>query len=275
MPFRNAGPIQYWRPSWREIVRHRFLRNPGDELGPQLVAALLARHAVGLASWRKLGKRLFTIGSIAQLARAGDVVWGAGLRSAALAEHLHPDVDLRAVRGPLTAEAIRIKHGIECRVYGDPGLLAPHLLGLPRRRSQPSARIPRMLFLSHFADPRTPPRHFEHVRMIGGPRRVLDAIGRADIVLSSALHGIVLAEACGVASVWMTGLSREPEFKFLDYYLGTHRPKPRSVSGFRGWESAVGAPPVFNEEALLDAFPLDCFEVEARTSPMQPVQPAL
>jgi pyruvyltransferase len=266
MPFRSVGPIRYWRPSLREVVRHRFLRNPGDELGPQLVAALLARYGVGVASWHKLGKRLFTVGSIAQLARAGDVVWGAGLRNAALAEHLHPEVDLRAVRGPLTAEAIRARHGIECCVYGDPALLAPHLLGLARRRRHRPARIPRILFLSHFADPRTPPRHIAHARMIGGPRRILAAIGRADVVLSSALHGIVLAEACGVASVWLTGLSREPEFKFLDYYLGTQRQQPRSVSCFSGWENAVSAPPVFDEEALLRAFPLDCFRDDARTS---------
>lgn len=263
MPFRSAGPVRYWRPSVREAWQHRFLRNPGDELGPQLVAAVLSQRDSHLQNWRRRGKRLLTVGSVVQLARTGDVVWGAGLRTPELASVLPRNIELRAVRGPLTADAIRAKLGIDCRVFGDPGLLAPRLFGLQPRSAADAARRleghPRVLFLSHFADPRTPARGMEHRRMVGEPRTILHAIERADVVLASALHGIVLAEAMGVPTVWLGGLAREPEFKFLDYYAGTQRFQPRCSATFEGWLDALNEPPVFSESQLLDAFPMDCF----------------
>ncbi|MET0386197.1 MAG: polysaccharide pyruvyl transferase family protein [Polyangiales bacterium] len=272
MPFRSRGPVRYWRPGLREAVRHRFMRNPGDELGPTIVSAVLAQKHSALEAWSRSGRRLLTVGSVVQLARPGDVVWGAGLRSAELANVLSHDIDVRAVRGPLTADAIKARLGIDCRVFGDPGLLVPELLGLPRRdraRLQTLPRDPQVLFLSHFADPRVPPRRMRHLRMIGKPGRILAAIQASDVVLSSALHGIVLAEALGVPTVWVAGLDREPPFKFLDYFHGTQRNNPRSITSFMGWESAINVEPRFSASDLLEAFPLDCFSQRPFTNPWQ------
>jgi pyruvyltransferase len=258
MPFRSEGPITCWRPSLREAFRHRFLRNPGDELGLLLTAAVLEQRGRRISQWTRPGRRMLAVGSVLQLARPGDVVWGAGLRNAELAPHLSPSIDVRAVRGPLTADALRKHAGIECSVFGDPGLLVPRLLGRPPRVAARGME-PRVLFLSHFADPREPPRSIRHLRMVGAPQRILAALAETDVVISSALHGIVLAESMGLPTVWLAGIAREPEFKFLDYFYGTGRSAPARVEGFRGWECSVNDPAVVDEGALLEAFPIDCF----------------
>jgi pyruvyltransferase len=220
---------------------------------------MLQSHGEQLEAWSRPGKRLLAIGSVVQLARQGDVVWGAGLRSASLAEEVSARVDVRALRGPLTADALRASCGIDCRVFGDPGLLAPQLLHLTKCTPRRQPGTPHLLYLSHFGDDRPAPRHFKHLRMTGDPRDIIAAIRHADIVVSSALHGIVLAEAFGVPAAWLSGLSREPDFKFLDYYYGTQRESPLRMERSNNWEDFINPPPRFSSDALLKAFPLDCF----------------
>lgn len=54
-------------------------------------------------------------------------------------------------------------------------------------------------------------------------KHFIDEIAQSDMVISSALHGIILAEAYGVPTVYLKDTEINQDFKFDDYYSGTGR----------------------------------------------------
>ena len=49
-------------------------------------------------------------------------------------------------------------------------------------------------------------------------------IFNTELILSSSLHGVILAEAYGIPAVLIRN-ENEPLFKYKDYYMGTGRDK--------------------------------------------------
>ena len=86
-------------------------------------------------------------------------------------------------------------------------------------------------------------------------------IASAGLVVSSSLHGIVVAEAYGVPAVPVAS-STEPVFKYEDYYAGTGRELPAPAATWQDGLRAAPAPPIshWSPEPLLDAFPADLWE---------------
>lgn len=126
--------------------------------------------------------------------------------------------DVLAVRGPLTLE--RIKHTSKNVVLGDPGLLADelvkvttrdHLLGIlphwtdTRLRNDGRFQQYNPLFISPFDD----------------PLDVIAQIGRCQKLVTSSLHGMILADAFGIPRRFEMSPRMLPEeggtFKYRDY----------------------------------------------------------
>lgn len=146
-------------------------------------------------------------------------VWGTGF-----IEECRPRCSqfrYHAVRGKLSAGLIR---DIEIETLGDPGLLAnilwPNLRLTPKRY-----RIGIVPHYSHRAD--------EQVRQLCGILKnsividvfqdvedVLRQIASCEFVLSSSLHGLVVADSFGVPNAWIKFAEklRGDDFKFRDYY---------------------------------------------------------
>ncbi len=252
----NGVEVVHWNPQ-RTITRRpigRYLpslgatRNFGDMLAPAIVRLLIGeRLAAGSSS------RLVAVGSIMHLARDGDVVWGTGVngkvpRSEIVARRL----DVRAVRGPLTASVLRGMRFTIPETYGDPGLLAPLLLGIGRA---PSPRFP-VTALPNLHDRRTwfglpgyfsPRSPYESVI-----RRIADSAQ----VVTSSLHGIVIADALGVP-VSLVRPGSEDMFKYEDYYEGTGRHLPQVHESFAAGIDSPAPPLTSEPKCLTAAFPSD------------------
>lgn len=252
--------IVHWNPRLRLASKGVLWRVPrvarennfGDLLGPWLVARMC--DVLGLGRAVSQEHRLLTIGSIINTAgRRGDIVWGSGIHG----NHLPlvrplPHLDVRAVRGPLSAEVLR-SSGIKVpQVYGDPALLIPHLwsdreLGI-RRKHGGTVIVP------NFYDmPGAPPNS---VNPRGDLLERVRAIASASRVIASSLHGIIIAEAFDVPAVLVASKS-ERTFKYDDYYQGTGRGLPATAPD---WDSALKAPPAdpipaWKPEPLIRAFP--------------------
>jgi pyruvyltransferase len=258
-------PLLPWRlDRWRPLGRRS--RNFGDLLGPLVVAGLAGAPVRAVRTDQDLdqavGVRLLSVGSILHLARDGDVVWGSGVNGK-VPLHAPPArrLDVRAVRGPLTRRALA-ELGIEVpEVYGDPGLLVPAvvpgLVELAQTKTRAVTVLPHMSEL---------PRGRRDGRVLS-PRAplgdVLRTIAQSERVVTSSLHGYVVAEALGVP-VQLVRPLREPLFKYRDYVEGTSRELPRVYpdvgSALRDQVHVID--PVSAPRALTDAFPHDLFPDE-------------
>jgi pyruvyltransferase len=249
----------------RLLRSRKRIDNFGDLLGPLMVPAILERRGLKLPAPGRPGRAkrtLLTVGSILHFARDGDVVWGSG-RNGRMPDRMHRfrHLDVRMTRGPLTRDFL-MQRGIDvpATVYGDPGLLLPylfpHVAAMTREARHDVTFVPHM----HDCVP------LEHAHLTIDPRRpfweVVERIARSRLVVSSSLHGIIIAEALGLPARCVR--SREQgDFKYRDYYLGTGRGEYTVASTVEEALSLGGeAPAVFSPEAMLSTFPYELFDAD-------------
>lgn len=139
-------------------------------------------------------------------------VCGAGLlRPASRIDLTHARI--LALRGHLTAD--RVTGNLDTTVLGDPGLLAPRFI------PQPIAKY-ELGVVPHWSDTelrdRFPHAHFIDVRK--PPNEVIAEIARCQRVISSSLHGLIVADAYGIprqAELFAQAQHEGGDFKFRDY----------------------------------------------------------
>ena len=266
-----------WNPSkpvvpgrlGRKLPIRRKVNNFGDLLGPLVVRRLLERE--GISEYRaRSSRRLITVGSVMHFAQDGDVVWGTGVNGKISRDrHRFSALDVRAVRGPLTADFLR-DMGINApRIFGDPALLLPGLDSRLRRWSaDPTFEL---TIVPNFNDWAKYPRTAEVLNPRLHPDVCLERIARSRLVISSSLHGVIVAESLGIPAILIKS-THEPVFKYEDYFRGTDRPLPRiSESLDEAVHRGETIPPLSWDGAeLLDAFPRDLWERDAEQRQMAP-----
>ncbi|WP_421682587.1 polysaccharide pyruvyl transferase family protein [Stutzerimonas urumqiensis] len=202
-------------------------QNFGDYLSPLLVEMLSGRK-VEYAPVQRAD--LMAVGSIlgreAKAKRLGFLphrlhIWGTGTgaeQASYSGRHYY-----HAVRGALTRA--QIDSSCSDPMLGDPGLLAPWVLG-DRKRPVVAKQI-RVGLIAHYAD-QAEPVLAELLASIPGARlinvfspvkQVLAEIASSDFVLSSSMHGLIVADSFGVPNQWLLlSRGRISEYKFADYY---------------------------------------------------------
>lgn len=240
-------------------LEHQPVNNFGDLLGPLIVTEILRRRGLS-PDEAPLSRRLLSVGSVLHSAKAGDVVWGTGINGKVRnVRYRDWSLDVRAVRGPLTAQRLRRAGHEVPSVYGDPG----SLMGLLWKREdfrRADLEVPVIVVpnFNDFADettdaellnPRSPLTH------------CLAAIASAELVVASSLHAIIVAEAFGVPAQRFKSRS-EPDFKYEDYYQATGR-TTHTCAATADEAIALGAAsgtPRLDVTPLLEAFPWDLWE---------------
>lgn len=232
--------------------------NFGDGLTPWLIRRLTG-HAPRYVAASSPHHKYVVTGSVLGLVSKPATVWGAGVMTRG--ERVAGDVELLAVRGPLTREAALLS-GVDCPgVFGDPALLLPQLLPVEGRRSG-------VVLVPHFSDAARMASRWRHpeVRLVDPQRPVEDVVRRiaaAELVLSSSLHGLVVAHAYGVPAVWVefASLPSGDRTKFYDHLLAVGlepRPPIRAdptdldLAGLSRWQVRA---PVFDTEPLWQMCP--------------------
>lgn len=216
-----------------------------------LISPAIFEHFLGFApQWVRAedGPKWLGVGSILETARPGDWVWGTGTKFEA-------DIDafgmkVLAVRGPRTASVLRnFRHEI---AIGDPALL------LPRVYEPSVSRVQTGLvgFIPHYVDHDFIPYFEKDATIIdvtnANWRATIDAIVDCALIVSSSLHGIIVAEAYGVPAVWIQPSNRifGGHHKFQDYYASTGRkgscqPWTKSLDSLR---ASAEPPPDFSSQ---------------------------
>jgi pyruvyltransferase len=242
-----SGPL-------RKLRRVTRVNNFGDLLGPLIVQRMAER--IGLPPNAAGPARLLAIGSILHLSRAGDTVWGSGVNGK-IEQASYPSLDVRAVRGPLTARVLR-RSGLSVpNVYGDPALLLPLLWTPDELHIEPGTRgvvyVPNLHDMGAFPSSSLDPR--------GDPLSKVRHIASAELVVASSLHGIIVAEAFGVPVAAVASPS-EPALKYEDYFEGTGRRMPTFAKSWRDVSgSSQSVPLSWNSSPLVESFPADLWSV--------------
>jgi pyruvyltransferase len=206
---------------WQEVP------NFGDALAP-----LLLQHFAGIqTTWSEPDDcDIVTIGSpLDMLPQAGwrGTVVGSGKLMA------ETEIDLTAavvlgLRGPLTLRDVKVSSTDAANVViGDPGLLAKELVNAERNQHHLGC-VPHCSDTELFDREVALARHGHYPEPIlidpaGNPLEVVQTIGSCRKIITSSLHGIIVADAFGIprraemfaemtTNKWQGG-----DFKFLDY----------------------------------------------------------
>ncbi|MBT9589511.1 MAG: polysaccharide pyruvyl transferase family protein [Thiobacillus sp.] len=245
----------WWEPGDQRI-------NVGDYLSRVIVSEMLSLRDQEISDKKDKSKRLLAIGSILHFAKSDECVWGSGVNwKIDLAMHRFSRLDVRAVRGPLTRDYLQQRAISVPEIYGDPALLMPlffpaDLLRPEARGSAPYLVIPHL----HEAVEKFG-AYREHVlRPTCKPATFVAELLRARLVVSSSLHGIILAEAYGIPAVYLDMGNGESSLKYDDYYYGTGRMNYHTAHSVEE-ALAAGGNAAFDlvriQQGLLGAFPRD------------------
>lgn len=248
----NRLDLYYWKSS--DGV------NFGDYLSSVIVTKMAADHGFFIDEELAAPKRLLAVGSILHFARDDNIIWGSGVNGKVDPQlHTFKRLDVRAVRGPLTRDFLR-KRGITVpETYGDPALLLPVLLPDRFKRNEFNTKgtwiVPNLHDLTAVSG----------LRNVISPlqrwSKVIDQIINAEFIISSSLHGLVIADAFGVPCRYVRLSQIENIFKYNDYAQGVGRTEFVYASSISEAEEMGPMPPVsMNIMPLLKAFPFDIWQ---------------
>lgn len=217
--FRLQNTAAWVRAWWRGNAAHAYWYIGAPNFGDRLTPLLLEHYGFSPVHAPAARSRAVIVGSV--LGRVPSdydgVILGAGLLDDT--RRPFPRAQVLGVRGELTRERIDAPPGT---LLGDPGLLAPRLVERAPAKRWTLGLVP------HYVD-----RDDRRIREIARrgrsevtvidvsapPRRVLRHIDRCAHILSSSLHGVVVADGLGIPSAWLALSDRVvgARFKFQDY----------------------------------------------------------
>ena len=239
---------------WWKINRN--IQNVGDMLSVIVTNYMIQKN--NICNQNIPTRHLYAIGSIIDGGYQNATIWGSGLLRGNQNywwRHFRK-LDVRCVRGPETRNGL-LKNGYSCpEIYGDPAVLMPLIYDPSQAETQKTP----YLVIPHYSYP----IEADHILspLTSDWQDFINKIANAKLVISSSLHGIILAEAYGVPAILLNSHNMNL-FKYRDYYFSTERytfPIVKSV------EEALNIPlprvPDLKslQNNLLNSFPIDLWK---------------
>jgi len=206
------------------IRAHYFksVNNFGDQLVGPIIKWLCGEDVAWVGN--KVEGKLLCIGSeiTRGVMRKNDVVWGYGGKYQK--DMVVPEgVKILATRGKKTAALLK---DTRVNVFGDPALLIAKVHKAPERTEEYNIGI-----IPHFTDA----KFFTHIKhkkaklfnILDDKWKIIEDMHKCKVILSTSLHGCIVAEAYGIPVVWIKpakSIVGGLEFKWNDYFSGTGRP---------------------------------------------------
>lgn len=242
LPFTEGNPLADFRVDESRLMLTEDGRVPlihwpvapnfGDLLSPWLISKLTGRE-----TFQNRGEvdTYIAIGSVIKRVRDRTSVWGTGSFGDERKKQLNPNAKYHAVRGPLTRVKLSYAR-IDCpRVYGDPALLVPYLYKNTQKKKYKTG------FVIRWSDKFWKNLDVEQdVAVIdlktSDIEGTLDMMLQCEKIVTSSLHGLVIADAYGIPNAWVeSSTPRGGEFKYYDYFLSVDKvrhvqPMPKDIS---------------------------------------------
>ena len=265
--FRNVKSFGGQNAPPRRIVLEYWKRKPnvGDLLAPIIYDYMLQRYRLSKNVLVNKRVHLLTVGSLIGLMPFDAVIWGSGIHRVNIAQMVVKNrktiaYDVRAVRGPVTKLILDIS-GYTCpEVFGDPAVLMKLIYQPKSIKKEYEVSVIYHLFHKsashkdgiHYIDTETSDYKF-----------FIDEIVKSKVVISSSLHGIILAETYGVPAIFLSEGMDEEIIKFFDWYYSTGR---YNIVMAQSLEEALEMQPMEipqldkMRQDLIAAFPVDLWK---------------
>jgi len=205
------------------------MTNFGDDLNTLLIHKLNYNEPlinVNQSFINRENKTFFMfIGSVLMWADQNTIVWGAGYMSPNSHVRARPK-KICAVRGKLTRNQL-IKQGFNCpEIYGDPALLLPRFIKSDGWNKFKLGIMPHYVDQGHVLLHKF--RNRKDILFINARwnvEKIIRAITHCERIASSCLHGIIVADAYNIPSIWikLSDKVHGKGFKFRDYFSSVNR----------------------------------------------------
>ena len=202
--------------------------NLGDFLSSVVVDYCCRKNNIKINNKTSRTYNLYAIGSLLLMGHQSATVWGSGLPykpflSKTITHYsILRKLDIRLVRGPLT-QAELVKLGHDCpNIYGDPALIMPFIYNPTCRKISNEYGV-----IPHYSMENKVEQYFDRDNIISmrtnNYKRVINRICTCSRIITSSLHGMILAEAYGVPVVLVSDRPKPLLFKYEDYLMSTER----------------------------------------------------
>ena len=200
----------------------RYVYNFGDLLSPLLLKHYCGESAVELSLSAENGD-VFSTGSIIEHIPEDKyaIILGSGLIQDAVRKL--PFARCYAVRGELTKARLGITEDIP---LGDPALLLPKVLPFTGVRDKAVGIVPHFQHYSHpDLDPFRNNPDYRVINVRAEPEYVIKEICSCSCIVSSSLHGLIVADAYGIPNIRLAvgHTLYGGDYKFEDYYSAIGR----------------------------------------------------
>ena len=222
-------PTRRVKPGQLEVFEsHNFkagFGNWGDHISGEIVAHFSGTTPPICTDQLVAGKTL-VVGSVMSHAMPGDCVWGAGCIAPGKTGHSRGELDVRAVRGPLTLEELRKRFDVSSIPFGDPALLMSQMHTLPANQiTHEYGLIPHWIDSGLAVVERLKTLGVKVIDIRQPTQSLILELASVKKILSSSLHGLILSDALGIpnARVRLSSNVIGGDFKFIDYCLSVGR----------------------------------------------------
>lgn len=203
--------VYYWRnkKGW-------FL--PPDEnsgnLGDMLTPLILDYFNVNYEYTYNDDYNMIVVGSIAKLAKPNTVVLGSGFMK--FDDQVEPNANYKFVRGPLSKNKILESNATTSDFYGDPAFLLPLFIDESKKTEEVG-------FVPHWSQYEIFKKSNPNLHIINvwheNCLEVIKNITSCKCIISSSLHGLIIASAYNIPSAWVEfDKLKNGRDKFIDYY---------------------------------------------------------
>jgi len=237
-------------------------KNLGDYLSVVVYNWALEKYGLDHDKRTPETKAIMGIGSIIMLGNCNSTIWGSGILSVnqipfLYKKSLYRSFDIRAVRGPVTRNILS-SFGYACpATYGDPAILMPYIYEKPNLEVKYEVSV-----IEHYA--KSDGEKSKNINYISiettDYKSFINEVVSSKKIISSSLHGIIIAESYGVPAIFWNKNMDAQMLKFYDWYLSTGRTDVRMALSL---EEALECEPMplpdlhLMQERLIDSFPVD------------------
>lgn len=218
----------FWTGTYHgEITDHE---NLGDYLSLIIVNYVLKEYDLNLNTKTNQTHYLYAIGSIIGWGYQDAVIWGSGLLNEKnVLRCLRPKLDIRAVRGPCTKNVLQ-KNRIKCpEIYGDPAILLPlYYKPKVKKKWKYSLILHHNCKLRNSDDIKKLGIHYIEI-LTTDYKFFIEEILASEYIVSSALHGIILAESYSIPTIFLRE-NLNQDLKYDDWYFSTERYKYKYIT---------------------------------------------